>query len=132
MAWQFDEAVELLVSYGAPHIESVDGLPYLPHAVDKFMDEINSLKIRSSGSVRPYRYPEAEPLFVIPAHESYRANLASMAHTRTLTFLKERQIGTVRFGFEKIWNKHTESGFTERSVEGIMVNGCSLPNPPAW
>ncbi|PGH04109.1 hypothetical protein AJ80_08571 [Polytolypa hystricis UAMH7299] len=71
-----------------------------------------------------YRYPEAKsPHFVIPYHQDYVHNAASLAHTRTLTFVKKLSAGP-HFDLEAIWDEHTHFEFEDRSVSktlGTMV-----------
>ena len=107
--------IQALVSYGVKHDLGSSKLPYLAHVPGKAQGD----QPPPSGS-KVYYYPEAEPLFVLPAHASYRSNSAAVAHTRTLTFLKPL-LGGPYFDLEAIWDEHTKFEFAVRSVEETMV-----------
>ena len=123
-------AVVALVSYGVVHRDDLGGVPYLAHAAGT-LEAFNGTKY--------YVYPEAEPLFVLPDSASYRANSASVAHTRSLTFLKEL-LGGPYFDLEAIWEEHTRFEFAERDVDKTMVGPFKavryhirlLVNRPRW
>ncbi|KAM0284005.1 hypothetical protein ACHAQH_002200 [Verticillium albo-atrum] len=75
---------------------------------------------------KQYLYPSAKPFFGIPAHEDYHAASASLAHTRTLSFLKPI-LGGPFFDIEAVWEEHTQFEFGDRSVEKTMATMVEQP-----
>ncbi|KAK8061979.1 Carboxymethylenebutenolidase [Apiospora phragmitis] len=73
-----------------------------------------------------YGAPAQAPPFAIPAHEHYHAGSASVAHTRTLAFLKPL-MGGPWFDLEKIWDEHTYWEFEARDVEQTMATMVEEP-----
>ncbi|PNH57740.1 hypothetical protein VD0003_g201 [Verticillium dahliae] len=73
-----------------------------------------------------YLYPSARPFFGVPAHTDYHAASASLAHTRTLSFLKPL-LGGPYFDIEAVWEEHTQFEFGERSVEKTMATMVEQP-----
>jgi hypothetical protein len=105
---------------------------------------IHSVENRASGVARTshiiHIYESAPSTnFVLPSHEHYQAGLASIAHSRSLEFLK-KYLGGPNFDLEAIWDEHTLYEFEEQNVEktmGTMVEEpyvnhvptvCSLPS----
>lgn len=68
----------------------------------------------------------ASPNFVLPNHEHYHAGSASVAHTRSLGFLKKHLVGPY-FDLEIIWDEHTFYEFGERNVEKTMATMVEEP-----
>ncbi|KAK8132213.1 carboxymethylenebutenolidase [Apiospora kogelbergensis] len=66
------------------------------------------------------------PAFAVPAHEHFHASSASVAHTRTLAFLKPL-VGGPWFDLEKIWDEHTYWEFEARDVEQTMATMVEEP-----
>ncbi|KAK9311429.1 hypothetical protein V1522DRAFT_358731 [Lipomyces starkeyi] len=67
-----------------------------------------------------YTYAEAaSPGFILPGHDDFRVSSASLAHSRTLTFLKKYLQGPY-FDLEAIWDEHTYFEFEKRSVDSTM------------
>ncbi|KAK8852090.1 carboxymethylenebutenolidase [Apiospora arundinis] len=64
--------------------------------------------------------------FAIPAHADFHASSASVAHTRTLGFLKPL-VGGPWFDLEKIWDEHTYWEFEARDVEQTMATMVEEP-----
>ncbi|OJJ73407.1 hypothetical protein ASPBRDRAFT_148991 [Aspergillus brasiliensis CBS 101740] len=80
-----------------------------------------------NGSNNYYIYPEvSSPGFIIPGHPDFRYSTASVAHTRSLTFLKTHLNGPY-FDLEKIWAEHTYYEFDVRSVEKTMATMVQEP-----
>ncbi|OOG00604.1 hypothetical protein ASPCADRAFT_511563, partial [Aspergillus carbonarius ITEM 5010] len=80
-----------------------------------------------STHVTQYTYPDvASTGFVIPGHPDFKYSAASVAHTRTLTFLKPILNGPY-FDLEKIWEEHTYYEFADRSVEKTMATMVQEP-----
>ncbi|KAI1077452.1 carboxymethylenebutenolidase [Whalleya microplaca] len=77
-------------------------------------------------NVKSHYYTHAKSCFAIPAHEDYHASSASVAHTRTLSFLKPLVHGPY-FDLEKIWDEHTYWEFEARSVEETMATMVEEP-----
>ena len=76
-------------------------------------------KISGSDKIS-YHYPDAmSGFFIIPGHKDYLPAPASVAHTRSLTFLKKIMRGPF-FDLEAIWDEHTEFEFGKRSVANTM------------
>ncbi|KAI5867374.1 carboxymethylenebutenolidase [Durotheca rogersii] len=85
-------------------------------------DEVSS----DGQNVKCYYYAGAGPRFAIPAHDHYRSGSASLAHTRTLSFLKPL-VGGPYFDLERIWDEHTYWEFEARSVEETMATMVEEP-----
>jgi carboxymethylenebutenolidase len=68
----------------------------------------------------------ASPNFVLPTHEHYLAGPASVAHARSLGFLK-KHLGGPTFDLEAIWDEHTFYEFGERNVEKTMATMVEEP-----
>ncbi|KAK8075418.1 hypothetical protein PG997_010081 [Apiospora hydei] len=66
------------------------------------------------------------PSFAVPADEHFHAGSASVAHTRTLSFLKPL-VGGPFFDLEKIWDEHTYWEFEARDVEQTMATMVEEP-----
>ncbi|KAI1140611.1 carboxymethylenebutenolidase [Hypoxylon sp. FL0543] len=77
-------------------------------------------------NVKRHYYTKAKSFFAIPAHGDYHAPSASVAHTRTLSFLKPLLDGPY-FDLEKIWDEHTYWEFGARSVEKTMATMVEEP-----
>ncbi|GKZ75909.1 hypothetical protein AnigIFM56816_003367 [Aspergillus niger] len=74
-----------------------------------------------------YVYPDvSSPGFIIPGHLDFKYSTASVAHTRSLTFLKAHLKGP-NFDLEKIWAEHTYYEFDVRSVEKTMATMVQEP-----
>jgi carboxymethylenebutenolidase len=67
--------------------------------------------------------------FIHPSSPNYNHTYSTLAHTRTLTFLRE-QIGGPIFDIEAIWEAHTRFEFERRDVEGTM--GTMVVSALAW
>ncbi|KAK9350254.1 hypothetical protein V1523DRAFT_355709 [Lipomyces doorenjongii] len=73
-----------------------------------------------SENLTQYTYAEAaSPGFILPGHDDFRVSSASLAHSRTLTFLKKCLQGPY-FDLEAIWDEHTYFEFEKRSVHSTM------------
>ncbi len=72
-------------------------------------------------------YPSVPSLkFILPNDKDYAAGPASLAHTRTLQFLKQHLNGPF-FNLEAIWDEHCGYEFGERSVENTMATMVDEP-----
>ena len=73
-------------------------------------------------------YPTSSTYFVLPHTAQYDPASASLAHSRTLAFLR-KNLGGPFFDLEAIWDEHTYFEFEVRSVAktmGTMVVSCFL------
>jgi carboxymethylenebutenolidase len=68
----------------------------------------------------------SSPNFVLPSHEHYHATMASVAHTRTVGFLK-KYMHAPFFDLEAIWDEHTKFEFGERDVHKTMSTMVAEP-----
>ena len=76
---------------------------------------------QSSSSIPPEASAKLPAsAFVHPASLNYNHTYATLAHTRTLTFLRSH-IGGPVFDIEAIWEAHTRFEFEGRDVEGTMA-----------
>ncbi|KAL6238406.1 hypothetical protein BDW75DRAFT_27717 [Aspergillus navahoensis] len=84
-------------------------------------------RTESSDLLKVYSYLEAPSSgFIIPGHADFNYSSAGVAHTRTLTFIKNH-LGGPYFDLEKIWNEHTYYEFENRSVEKTMATMVQEP-----
>ncbi|EJU04531.1 hypothetical protein DACRYDRAFT_86854 [Dacryopinax primogenitus] len=67
-----------------------------------------------------YTYDVANEYFVIPGQPAYDKASATLAHQRSLVFLRRFFDGPY-FDLEKIWEEHTLYEFGERAVEKTMA-----------
>ncbi|KAK1755483.1 hypothetical protein QBC47DRAFT_380509 [Echria macrotheca] len=101
---------------GAP--PSAPGFPALAH--------LPGTADASQSPVKAHAYPGAGAYFLVPAHADFRSGPASVAHTRTLVFLKPI-LGGPYFDLEAIWEEHTMYEFADRSVERTMATMVQQP-----
>lgn len=81
---------------------------------------------KQPGTVE-YFYPSVSSSnFVAPKHPHFHYNTDSVAHTRTLQFLKPKMDGPW-FDLETIWDEHTYYEFADRSVEHTMSTMVQEP-----
>ncbi|KAI8958327.1 carboxymethylenebutenolidase [Daldinia sp. FL1419] len=115
-----------VVCYGALRTGVAAGrLPLLAHVPGSFTKtEDDGSNEANSG--KAYYYETAKSFFVVPAHENYHAASASVAHTRSLSFLKPL-VGAPYFDLEKVWDEHTYWEFHARSVEETMATMVEEP-----
>ncbi|KAI0838127.1 carboxymethylenebutenolidase [Hypoxylon sp. FL0890] len=112
-----------VIYYGASLASITNSrLPSLAHLAGN-AEEVNAIE---NHSARRHYYPGVKSFFVIPAHEDYHGPSASVAHTRTLSFLKPLVDGPY-FDLEKIWDEHTYWEFEARSVEETMATMVEEP-----
>lgn len=64
-------------------------------------------------------YPCSSPLFVLPQSDGYHPASASIAHSRSLAFIRSHLGGPI-FDIEAIWEEHTYLEFEVRSVAKTM------------
>jgi carboxymethylenebutenolidase len=80
------------------------------------------------GAIKTFRYVGAAPdsAWVLPADEDYHPASASLAHTRSLAFLKPL-LGGPNFDLEAIWDEHCKYEFGERDVQATMNTMVAEP-----
>lgn len=66
-----------------------------------------------------HTYDTTSPAFVLPQAAKYDPGNASLAHSRTLVFLR-KHLGGPFFDLEAIWDEHTYYEFQARSVAQTM------------
>ncbi|KAI0173692.1 hypothetical protein GGR52DRAFT_590847 [Hypoxylon sp. FL1284] len=114
-----------VVCYGSsPGSNAAGGLPLLAHVAGAKDPEVQGSS--EDLGVKSHYYASARPFFAIPAHGDYHAPSASVAHTRTLSFLKPL-VGGPYFDLEQIWDEHTYWEFEARSVEETMATMVEEP-----
>jgi carboxymethylenebutenolidase len=95
---------------------STNSIPCLIHSTSK-------LVLPGSGHI--YNSVKSTN-FILPSHSHYSASPASVAHTRSLGFLK-LHLGGPSFDLEAIWDEHTRFEFEERDVEKTMSTMVAEP-----
>lgn len=71
-------------------------------------------------NTKVYTYPGiSTPDFIVPSRDGFSYSTASVAHSRSLKFIKE-SVGGPWFDLEAIWDEHTYFEFGGRSVEKTM------------
>jgi carboxymethylenebutenolidase len=102
-----------LVAYG--DTVPTSAVPLLAH--------LPKIAVREDAKKQPlittYGYNTTSVSFVDPRHKSYHGPSASVAHTRSLIFLRAH-IGGPYFDIEKIWEEHCYYEFEVRSVTKTM------------
>jgi hypothetical protein len=73
----------------------------------------------SNQSTTKHFYPTSSTYFVLPQTAQYDPASASLAHSRTLVFLRKK-LGGPFFDLEAIWDEHTYFEFEARSVAKTM------------
>lgn len=95
---------------------STNSIPCLIHSTSKSI---------SAGSGHSYNSVKSTD-FILPSHAHYSASSASVAHTRSLGFLKLHLEGPI-FDLEAIWDEHTRFEFEDRDVEKTMSTMVAEP-----
>ncbi|KAK7060179.1 hypothetical protein VNI00_000944 [Paramarasmius palmivorus] len=80
----------------------------------------------SSPSMTLHRYTNASSNFILPYSADYNPGYASLAHSRTLVFLRKTLGGPI-FDIEAIWEEHTYFEFEVRSVAKTMGTMVAEP-----
>lgn len=105
-----DSPIKALVSYEGA----------VPTDVPQMIHIAGSGESSSIENQTVYGYPSSKSAdFSLPTSSSYQGGDASIAHTRSLGFLK-KFIGGPNFDLEAIWDEHTLFEFGERDVEKTM------------
>ena len=105
--------IACLVSYGASSRMTYPKprFPTLLHVLQK-IDVVEN--------ITSYSYPGQSPHFVLPQTSDYDSGNASLAHSRSLVFLRNWLGGPV-FDLEVIWDRHCYFEFEARSVAKTMA-----------
>ena len=117
--WQIPELVAAVTFSSQIMGESHSGqlkneAPLMIHRVGNVISDL----CRTTDPI--YVYDTAKSTnFVLPSHTDFHAAAASVAHTRSLGFLK-KHIGGPIFDLEAIWDEHTLFEFGERNVKKTM------------
>jgi carboxymethylenebutenolidase len=72
-----------------------------------------------SSTTTAHTYPVSSAYFAIPQVAEYDPGSASLAHSRSLVFLR-KQLGGPIFDLEAIWDEHCFFEFEERNVAKTM------------
>ena len=138
--------IKALVSYGGKRFTSVSSLaqadvslpPQLVHvsgpetprreSMSILPDTDGSSAISNEGPVKTFRYIKAKSgsKWVLPADPDYHSSSASIAHTRSVAFLKPLLNGPY-FDLEAIWEEHCLYEFVERDVVRTMATMVAQP-----
>ncbi|KAL7922543.1 hypothetical protein ACQKWADRAFT_292746 [Trichoderma austrokoningii] len=108
-------------SESAPTVASV--LPLLSHTSLPAPPPNND---SPDSDVKVHSYPGTTPQFVLPSAAAYDNASASMAHTRSLVFLR-KHLGGPHFDLEAIWEEHCYWEFVGRSVAKTMATMVAEP-----
>lgn len=82
---------------------------------------------RSIDGITRYHYSTAKShKFALPFQNHFHYGTESLAHTRSLTFLKPLMRGPY-FDLEEIWGEHTHYEFNDRSMEHTMSTMVQEP-----
>ncbi len=84
--------------------------------------ELPAGTILPSGTLQSYRYEEAaqDSGWMLPGDEAYHARSSSLAHGRSLAFVKGLLKGPV-FSIEEIWDEFCRAVYVELDAEKIMT-----------
>mgnify|MGYP006949407541 CR=1 FL=1 len=112
-------------------VANVDlGVPVLCHVAGTAAagtDDAKEKQQQQGIVTKLYRYPNAESGgFATPGHAHFRHAAESLAHARSLQFLKPRAGGPY-FDLEAVWEEHTYYEFADRSVEHTMSTMVQEP-----
>ncbi|PTB42405.1 uncharacterized protein TrAFT101_008499 [Trichoderma asperellum] len=115
-------------SESAPDSTAASILPLLSHTSippppPSFEEEDGG---KSPEDVKVHSYPGTTPHFVLPSAAAYDNASASMAHTRSLVFLR-KHLGGPHFDLEAIWEEHCYWEFVGRSVAKTMATMVAEP-----
>lgn len=80
------------------------------------------------GLVKSFRYLSAksDSGWVLPADDDYDSKSATVAHSRSLAFLKPLLKGPY-FDLEAVWEEHCKCEFVERDVAATMATMVDRP-----
>ncbi|KAF9268248.1 NTF2-like protein [Marasmius fiardii PR-910] len=113
-----DNRFSCLVVFGSP--PTTDSVPSFVHS------PANLPQTNSSSNITIHKYATDTPFFVLPQSADYNPGFASLAHSRTLVFLR-KVLGAPIFDIEAIWDEHTYFEFEVRSVAKTMGTMVAEP-----
>lgn len=110
---------------------SVPVLAHIPGPAPKPTEREANIQIfgEEPENLKSHYYPNLKTLdcsFALPSCAGFNPTAASVAHTRSLTFLKPL-VGGPYFDLETIWEEHTKYEFEDRSVEKTMATMVDQP-----
>ncbi|KAJ4412568.1 hypothetical protein N0V85_003661 [Neurospora sp. IMI 360204] len=108
---------------------SVPILAHLPGPIPQRSKGYIQMFGEDPANLKAHYYPDLKLLgssFALPSSVGFNPNAASVAHTRSLTFLKPL-LGGPYFDLEAIWDEHTKYEFEDRSVEKTMATMVDQP-----
>ncbi|OAA64021.1 LEA domain protein [Cordyceps fumosorosea ARSEF 2679] len=105
-------------------LSSPSTVPSLRHIAGAAVKEPKAPKL----GVKEYQYPtvKGRRRWFSPGHADFDYSADSVAHTRSLQFLKPKMDGPL-FDLESIWEEHTYYEFADRSVEHTMSTMVQEP-----
>ncbi|KAG7096653.1 hypothetical protein E1B28_004068 [Marasmius oreades] len=113
-----DARLSCLIAFGSP--PNTNSVPLFIHSP-------TSLPLtNTSPSITVHKYATDSPLFVLPQSADYNPGFASLAHSRTLVFVR-KTLGAPIFDIEAIWDEHTYFEFEVRSVAKTMGTMVAEP-----
>ncbi|KLU81656.1 hypothetical protein MAPG_00741 [Magnaporthiopsis poae ATCC 64411] len=118
--------VVAFVNYSVAPVDSSPGEPSTPILWHAAGDVAKLGTASQHGATTVHAYREALSGFVLPAHANYRGSSATVAHTRTLTFLRPL-VGGPFFDLEAIWDEHCFYEFGDRAVAKTMGTMVAEP-----
>ncbi|WPH03956.1 Filamentous growth regulator [Acrodontium crateriforme] len=98
-------------------------IPLLKHVAGLPQEHLALLGKRS---VKEYYYPKVKGQWFSAGNNDFDYSTDSVAHTRSLQFLKPQMDGPY-FDLEEIWDEHTYYEFADRSVEHTMSTMVQEP-----
>lgn len=112
--------VACLVGYGSVSKPATDcELPLYIHMA-KVAGDITPATVSTVSNVTVAQYDSVRDFFIDPRVSNYNAAASSVAHTRSLVFLR-KHLGGPHFDLEAIWEEHTYWEFEKRSVSQTMA-----------
>jgi carboxymethylenebutenolidase len=117
----YESATKVLVSVSFSGDWDLSEKPELLHIAGKADAAV------SRSNTASYTYANvSSAAFIIPGAQGFLYSAASVAHTRSLTFIK-KHLGGPLFDLEAIWEEHTYFEFEVRSVEKTMATMVDEP-----
>ena len=107
--------VAAFVGYGSFSTPTSSTVPIMLHLTT----DVPKPTDYSNQSTTKYFYKTSSTYFVLPQTTQYDPASASLAHSRTLVFLR-KNLGGPFFDIEAIWEEHTYFEFVIRSVAKTM------------
>ncbi|KAK3949862.1 hypothetical protein QBC32DRAFT_27260 [Pseudoneurospora amorphoporcata] len=91
-------------------------------------NDIDMMCGENPENIKYHYYPNVRirRFFALPSSVGFNPSVVSVAHTRSLTFMKPL-LGGPYFDLEAIWDEHTKYEFEDRSVEKTMATMVDQP-----